>query len=143
MPDQYINLSDFYTQEKDFEKGLQDRLQKARREYPSMTIYYVGRIKGEYRPLANTHWLSKEDKRDPVKVSKSIADYKLDLWEKIRAGNPAVLQALHEIDDRTILACWCWPKPCHSQVIWAAWHWLKARERAGTLQECKAVSAQE
>lgn len=126
--DQIINLHDFPA------SSLQERLELAGREYPNMKIVYVGRPQGGFpvkpSPLRSKFWLSSADAKDPKKRADSIEAYRRDLYKLIKAGDVEVLAALRAIDDSTILACWCYPLPCHSQVIWAAWHWLMSKDAA-------------
>jgi len=117
--DQIINLRDFHA------STLEERLRLAKREYPGMKIIYVGRPTA----LGNPYELFGQDKHNPKKVAASIARYKVWLWGKIKEEDPDVMFALKNITEDTILACWCYPSPCHSQVIWAAWHYLKCKER--------------
>jgi hypothetical protein len=130
--DQIINLHDFPA------TTLKKRLELAEREYPGMRILYVGRPQDGFpaipSPLRNTVYLSRQDERDMKKRLANIAAYKKALWEKIRAGDKAVMDELASIDENTILACWCNPLPCHSQVIWAAWHYVKSKERVRLVQ---------
>ncbi len=126
--DQIINLRDFRA------PTLEERLALAKREYPGMKILYVGRPTA----LGNPFELYGSQKHDPKKRDNSIARYRRWLWEKIKEEDPDVMNALGLIDENTILACWCAPAPCHSNVIWAAWHYLKCKERVRT-QEAALV----
>lgn len=72
-------------------------------------------------PLANPFPMASEADRGRV-----IAEYRLWLWGKIKAGNQAVLNELRVIVDAeqsrelVALGCWCSPKACHcDQVILA------------------------
>ena len=55
----------------------------------------------------------------------TLSHYRGWLWQRIRAGDPAVVAALHSIDETTVLVCWCKPGPCHGDVIKAAAAWLR------------------
>ena len=127
--DQIINLRDFRGEERNPTK--ERRLELASREYPGMKVVYVG--KGT--PLGNPdEKFLKGEKEDMKARLESIAKYRIWLWGKIKAEDQDVLAALSTIDENTILACWCHPLPCHSKVIWAAWHYVKSQERANQLQ---------
>jgi hypothetical protein len=56
--------------------------------------------------------------------------YRRWLWQRIQAGETAVLEALRAIDEQTVLVCWCAPNPCHGDVVKAAAAWLREAERA-------------
>ena len=120
--DQIINLRDFRA------PTLEERLVLAKREYPGMKILYVGRPTA----LGNPYELFGQEKHNPKKRDASIARYKVWLWGKIKEGDADVMMALNMITEDTILACWCAPAPCHSNVIWAAWHYLKRKERVSS-----------
>ena len=127
--DQIINLRDFRGEERN--PTRERRLELARREYPGMTVMYVG--KGT--PLGNKdEEFFAKGKEDMQARLKSIAKYRVWIWGKIKANDPEVMAALNAITEDTILACWCHPLPCHSKVIWAAWHYVKSKERANQLQ---------
>ncbi len=55
----------------------------------------------------------------------TLPHYRRWLWQRIQAGDEAVIEALTAIDDQTVLVCWCKPGPCHGAVILAAATWLK------------------
>jgi hypothetical protein len=55
----------------------------------------------------------------------TLPHYRRWLWQRIQAGDEAVIAALTAIDDPTVLVCWCKPGPCHGDVILAAAAWLK------------------
>ena len=50
-----------------------------------------------------------------------IAQYRADLWSRIRSGAVA-LEDLAELDGMR-LACWCHPLPCHGHVLARAAAW--------------------
>jgi hypothetical protein len=89
-------------------------------------LIYVGREhKGKgcpASPLANKP-MGPESNR-----ARSIAEYRVWLWERIEANDQRVLEALRQIGPDTPLACWCAPLPCHSEVVAKAAAWLRARE---------------
>ena len=51
----------------------------------------------------------------------ALACYRSWLERKIRARDPAVLAALAEIQEDSVLGCWCFPKSCHADVIIEVW----------------------
>ena len=55
--------------------------------------------------------------------------YRRHLWAKMKARDPAVLQALDEITPEHHLVCWCLlPNgygQCHGQIVVAAWDWWR------------------
>lgn len=51
--------------------------------------------------------------------------YRRHLWQKIRDRDPGVLGALEEISPDHHIVCSCKPRPCHADIIVAAWRWLK------------------
>jgi len=63
----------------------------------------------------------------------ALALYRRWLWDRIRASDRRVLEALRRITPRHHLVCSCAPRPCHGDVVVAAWHWLRSRdaERGG------------
>jgi hypothetical protein len=69
-----------------------------------------------------------------------LGRYRRWLWSKIRPpelGQPdlrdqAVLSALDALSESHHLVCSCWPRPCHAEVVIAAWRWL--RKSSGSSQ---------
>ena len=55
----------------------------------------------------------------------ALEKYRRWLWDRIRAGDRAVLRTLREIQEDTHLVCSCAPRPCHADVIVRAWKWLR------------------
>jgi hypothetical protein len=55
----------------------------------------------------------------------SIERYRRWLLEQIRSGDADVLDALHALNDDSILVCWCKPEACHGDVIVRAVEWLR------------------
>jgi len=51
------------------------------------------------------------------------------LWAKIKSRDPDVMRALREISARHSLVCSCAPRPCHGDVVVAAWRWLNSLPR--------------
>jgi hypothetical protein len=60
----------------------------------------------------------------------TLPHYRRWLWQRIQAGETAVLAALRAIDEQSVLVCWCAPNPCHGDVIKAAAAWLREAEQA-------------
>lgn len=55
----------------------------------------------------------------------AIQLYRAWLWQKLRQGDPHVLEAMNRITHETNLVCSCAPNPCHADVIVAAWRWMQ------------------
>ncbi len=123
--DQIINLGDYIPLSSTFHEALRERLEMAQRDFPNMKIMYVG------RPSALANPFKVANKKDMNQRRESVAKYRRYLWFRLRAKDTEIGEALESIDENTVLAGWCHPLPCHSQVIWAAWHWWKAE---GSLQ---------
>jgi ribonuclease HI len=84
---------------------------------------YIGRT----NPYAG---LAQSPLANPFKVKEygrgqTIPHYRQWLWERIQAGDEAVLNALRMIGEDTVLVCYCKPGPCHGGVVKAAAAWLK------------------
>lgn len=65
---------------------------------------------------------------NPFKSSnrdKNIEDYRLYLWEQIKSGKITKTD-FDELDGK-VIACSCKPKPCHGDVIVAAWRWINGK----------------
>lgn len=60
----------------------------------------------------------------------TLPHYRRWLWERIRQGDPAVIEALRAIDETTVLVCWCAPGPCHAELVLAAATWLREQSPA-------------
>lgn len=84
-------------------------------------------------PLANPFPMTSEADRSRV-----IAEYRLWLWGKIKAGDRAVLNELRIIVDleqsrgSVALGCWCSPKVCHCDQVALA---LRSERVIGILNE--------
>ena len=51
--------------------------------------------------------------------------YRRWLWEKIKARDKEVMNALLAIPKDAILGCWCQPKPyCHAEIIASCLEWM-------------------
>jgi hypothetical protein len=84
---------------------------------------YVGRENKHYglkeSPLANPYRVGSDGRE------KSIQQFKAYLWWKIQKRNPEVMGALQNLNQDSVLVCWCAPKPCHAEVIARAWAYCK------------------
>ena len=94
-----------------------------RRDHPVLdNMVYVGRpaqgLKGS--PLANPYKIGPYGNRENV-----IRLYRHWLAAKIAAKDRAVLNALSQLNEDSVLVCWCAPKACHAEVIERAWRYCK------------------
>lgn len=77
-----------------------------------------GEYIGRGSPLGNPFVIGKHGTREQV-----IAKYRVWLQEQIDKGNPVVLDELNRLGNKAIdekglaLQCFCYPKPCHGEVI--------------------------
>lgn len=77
-----------------------------------------GEYIGRGSPLGNPFVIGKDGTREQV-----IAKYRVWLQEQIDKGNPVVLDELNRLGNKAIdekglaLQCFCYPKPCHGEVI--------------------------
>lgn len=77
-----------------------------------------GEYIGRGSPLGNPFVIGKDGTREQV-----IAKYEVWLQEQIDKGNPVVLDELNRLGNKAIdekglaLQCFCYPKPCHGEVI--------------------------
>ena len=84
---------------------------------------YIGRAN-------RTAGLSQSPLANPFKVKdfggrgRTLPRYRQWLWDRIQAGDKAVLDALRSIGPSSVLICWCKPGPCHGDVVKAASAWL-------------------
>lgn len=87
---------------------------------------YIGRANSyaglPQSPLANPFKVREFGGR-----GQTLPHYKRWLWQRIQAGDEAVLEALRAIDAQTVLICWCKPGPCHGDVVKAAAAWVQAQ----------------
>lgn len=85
---------------------------------------YIGRrmhAKGlPQSPLANPFLIGPDGDREQV-----IEKYRVWLWQRIKLGDNAVLDALEAIEPHTRLVCWCAPQRCHGEIVIKAWDWLR------------------
>jgi hypothetical protein len=54
----------------------------------------------------------------------AIRLYKRWLFDRLRGGDAAVMRAMRSIGPESLLICSCAPRPCHADVVLAAWYWL-------------------
>ena len=77
-----------------------------------------GEYIGRGSPLGNPFVIGKDGLREQV-----IAKYRVWLNEQIMRKNPVVLDELNRLGNKAIdekglaLQCFCYPKPCHGEVI--------------------------
>lgn len=77
-----------------------------------------GEYIGRGSPLGNPFVIGKDGSRELV-----IAKYRVWLHEQIMRKNPVVLDELNRLGNKAIdekglaLQCFCYPKPCHGEVI--------------------------
>lgn len=77
-----------------------------------------GEYIGRGSPLGNPFIIGKDGSREQV-----IAKYRVWLHEQIMRKNPVVLDELNRLGNKAIdekglaLQCFCYPKPCHGEVI--------------------------
>lgn len=77
-----------------------------------------GEYIGRGSPLGNPFVIGKDGSREQV-----IAKYQVWLNEQIMRKNPVVLDELNRLGNKAIdekglaLQCFCYPKPCHGEVI--------------------------
>lgn len=89
-------------------------------------LMYVGRSRkwGGPSPLANPFKLDPKQPREAQ--LHLLVKYRRWLWDRIQAGDRAVLRALESITPSTYLGCTCWPAPCHVEIIIRYLRWLWA-----------------
>jgi hypothetical protein len=91
---------------------------------------YVGRTSEYYglkgSPLNNTVYL--DPKANLKKRLANISQYRIWLWGKMKSHDKAVLEELKKIGPDTTLMCWCFPLPCHSEVVAKAAEWLRGQK---------------
>lgn len=77
-----------------------------------------GEYIGHGSPLGNPFVIGKDGSREQV-----IAKYRVWLNEQIMRKNPVVLDELNRLGNKAIddkglaLQCFCYPKPCHGEII--------------------------
>lgn len=98
---------------------------KVNAHYEKFDIY-CGRYRKDEKWNLEASRLGNPYKHLDERGRSAIEQFRFYLWEKIRARDTAIIDALIEIiefnkvhgDCR--LACWCAPRPCHVDVIIAA-----------------------
>ncbi len=84
---------------------------------------YIGRANSyaeqTQSPLANPFKV-----KDFGGCGKTLPHYRRWLWERMQAGDEAVLDALNAINESTVLICWCKPGSCPGDAVKAAATWL-------------------
>ena len=85
-------------------------------------MVYVGRPAQGLRgsPLANPYKIGPHGDRENV-----IRLYRQWLAGQIKKRDRAVLDALRQLDENSVLLCWCAPKACHAEVVERAWRYCK------------------
>ena len=85
---------------------------------------YIGRAHPHYNlkisPLANPYRVRDFGNLPGV----TLPHYRRHLWQRIQAGDAAVLSVLKAIDEDTVLVCWC-DGVCHGQGVRDAAAWLR------------------
>jgi hypothetical protein len=96
---------------------------------PPLPLLYVGReCRGhDASPLGNPDKVEIRDGETRLTAWPRARDaYKRWLWPSLQdTASPASL-ALASVTADHYLGCWCWPAPCHAEVIVAAWRWRRA-----------------
>lgn len=98
----------------------------------ALGVEYVGRAYAGWRasPLANPFRVGRDGTREEV-----IEKYRRWLWGEVRRGG-VVRFELRRLAGRVVrgeevvLGCWCFPLPCHAEVVRRAVLWL-VREEGG------------
>jgi len=86
---------------------------------------YIGRWNPRFpaSPLANPFKISNDCSRE-----QAIAQYRVWLWQQMQADTTVLreLQRIQQLEVTTevTLMCWCYPLPCHGDIIVNAIQWL-------------------
>lgn len=56
-------------------------------------------------------------------IEQVLARYRRMLWDRIRANDFEILTELTTITEAHHLVCSCAPRPCHGDIVVAAWRW--------------------
>ncbi|MBP0015328.1 MAG: DUF4326 domain-containing protein [Roseofilum sp. SID3] len=89
---------------------------------------YVGRQNRYYNlsqsPLANPYKVGRDRQR-----MEAIEKYRKWLWTQIKSGNHVIIAELKTIAWRSLtedieLVCWCYPDPCHAEVVRNCVNWI-------------------
>lgn len=59
-------------------------------------------------------------------VATNLAAYRRHLWCLLQTGDSATIEMMERISEDTALVCSCAPRPCHGDVVVAAWEWWRA-----------------
>lgn len=76
-----------------------------------------GRYIGRGTPLGNPFTVQEHDD--------ALERYKRWIWDKIQRQDASVLAEMKTITPQTLLVCSCKPRPCHGDVVVAAWSWMR------------------
>ena len=91
---------------------------------------YLGRFNKPYNlvasPLANPYSIGKDGSRQEV-----IAKYRVWLWKIVKKylqdgkSNPVIETLIYIAKHPNLkLVCWCFPEPCHVEVVISCVNWL-------------------
>lgn len=89
-----------------------------RHHFKGKTIPKPWRYIGRGTPLGNP-FTRAEHGEDALTM------YKRWLWGKMVANDERVMRELRSISEDENLVCSCKPRPCHGDVVVAAWEWMK------------------
>ena len=98
-------------------------LNKYKDSYDPSKVIYIGR--GSI--WGNPHVIGQHGTRDEV-----IAQYKIDMIKRVCRRDPIIIDALKGLEEDSEFLCFCFPKPCHGQVIIDIW---KEIHQAPTFEE--------
>ena len=84
-----------------------------------------GQYVGRPSVLGNPFVIGRHVSREQV-----IELYRKWLYQQLVTGNQAVQHAIEQLQDDSILGCWCHPEACHAAVIESAWHWWMSEGKA-------------
>ncbi len=63
-----------------------------------------------------------------ILVDNPLESFRVHLWQKIKAKDRAVLEAMERIGPDTGIVCWCEPRPCHARIVENAAAWLRSQK---------------
>lgn len=97
---------------------------RARPDLPPLPVpaLYIGRG----TPLGNPN-----TRQDIPDTAKNLTAYRRHLWGLIVARDAKALEWLGRITEDTALVCSCAPRPCHGDVVVAAWRWWRENGKEG------------
>lgn len=90
-----------------------------RHHYRGKEIPRPWRYIGRGSPLGNPFAVAEHG------ASAALEKYRRWLWEQMQDPGSGVSRALRSIRPGERLVCSCTPRPCHGDVIVAAWRWLR------------------